>query len=1064
MGVLVALCAHPGEILSSDDLLRRCWGKLVVGENQVHKAIAQLRRALGDSASAGTYIENVRKRGYRAVAPVLLAPGGTSQANRKGWGEGSPYMGLDAFNASHSSVFFGRDAALRQLHETVCRLAQGDRCLLLVLGSSGSGKTSLIQAGLLPALIRYEPHLRAVAETTLDLGAIGTASPCTALAASLLDLEFDQRPLLSGHSAHGLVGKLMQTPDVVLGELRALIARQPQARAVLFVDRLEALFSAPGIDSEERRDFLLLLDRLARSSAMVVLVACRNDFYPQLARHALLMEGKPAGGHFDLQPPTRAEIAQMIRLPAAAAGLRFDIDEQTQAQLDDVLCDAAADNPDALPLLQYTLHELYLQRSDVGVLTFAAYRSLGGIEGAVGQRAETVLNSLSASSQAALPRILSLLVTLSANDDTVSGRHALWSALQGEAERVLVNRLVEQRLFVSLTADRQSVFGVAHEALLRQWPRVVEWIAAHRNALRVRSRIEGLMALWSGDDRHAQRLLPRGRQLEEARELLGQDGIPLSTGVRLYIQASSRRVRRADRIRIVAITGFVLLGFAAGLFGVLARRATALAQQRQQEAEGLMSYMLGGLADQLRPLGKLDLLDGVANVALHYLRQQRVAGLNPIAREQQAHALQTIAEVARAHGDSSAAHDALVQAKLLLDSNLTPDKETVAVFKDLGTGAFWLGQLQLDQGDPAGAGKYFQQYLRYAQRMSQLKPNDASGWIEMSYAHNSLGSVAQMQGEVTDAAAHFEASIALKRRALAQRPADRGLRAELADSLSWLGSAHETQGDLQQASSLYEQEQAQLRALHQQAPAEYQWTYRLLAALRRHAQLLSNQGNDLRAELELQEAAALGQQLLQHDAGNQLWQRAALNVASLADAVRADRGDLQAALSGQLVTAAKLSALSRLDPRNKSWRTLEATSHAYAAETLLSLRRAPDAQAQMRQALNLMAPLGQPLGSNTARHQSIADYLLLLADAQAADGQDVASQSSCQQALDFARAALANNAHDYRTLVPMVHAELCLDQRQQAAPLIAELARFGYRRTRYLITLSHYSLAPKDES
>jgi len=1064
MDVLVALCAEPGEILSSDTLLQRCWGRLVVGENQVHKAIAQLRRALGDDASTGTYIENVRKRGYRTVAPVLLAPGGSSAANRKSWGDGSPYVGLDAFGASHSAVFFGRDAALRALHDTVVRLAQGERCLLLVLGPSGSGKTSLIQAGLLPALSRYDPRLQAVAATTLDMGAIGTACPATALAASLLDLECDGQLLLGGHSAEGLANKLMRTPEAVLGPLRRLTAQQPQARAALFVDRLEALFSAPGIDAAQRQDCLLLLDQLARCGAMVVLAACRNDFYPQLAQHALLMQDKHAGGHFDLQPPTRAELAQMIRKPAEAAGLRFDIDTQSQAQLDDMLCEAAARNPDALPLLQYTLHELYLQRSAAEVLTFAAYQSLGGIEGAVGQRAETVLNGLPAASQAALPRILSLLVSLRANDDTVSGHHAPWSALQGEAEHRLVARLVEQRLFVSLAAERQPVFGVAHEALLRQWPRVVEWIAAHRHALRVRSRIEAHRALWSGDNRHVQRLLPRGRQLDEARELLAQRDIPLSAELRAYIDASSRRVRRADRLRLAAIGGFVVLGLAAGLFGVLARRATALAQQRQREAEGLMDYMLGGLADQLRPLGKLDLLDGVANVALGYLRQQAPDALSADAREQQAHALQTIAEVARAHGDSTAAHDALVRAEQLLDAQVAHGVRTVAVFKDLGADAFWLGQLRLDQGDPAGAARYFQRYLDDAERMSALEPKAADGWIERSYAHNSLGSVAQMQGEEELAATHFEASIALKRQALAQQPDARGLRAELADSLSWLGSTRAAQGQLPQASALYAQEQAQLQALRQQAPAEFQWTYRLLAALRRQAQLLNDQGDDQSALATLQTAAGLAQQLLQHDAGNRLWQRAALNVASLADAVRADLGELAPALAGQRATATKLAALSALDPRNRSWRALQATSDADAAEILLRLRRAPEAQAQMEQALALMAPLGTPAQASTARQQRVADYLVLLADAQAANGHADAAQASCRQALDFARAALAHNALDYQTLVPMVHAQLCLGQRQQAAPLIAQLARFGYRRANYLATLASYSFTPKDPS
>jgi DNA-binding winged helix-turn-helix (wHTH) protein/tetratricopeptide (TPR) repeat protein len=1060
MDVLVTLCGRAGQILSADELLRQCWPGVIVGENQVHKVMTQLRRALGDSAGRPAYIENVRKRGYRTLAAVALAPGGITPVNSKGWSAGSPYVGLDAFGVEHASVFFGRDAAIRQLHAAVLGQALSERAFVLVLGPSGCGKTSLIQAGLLPALSRYGEKIQAVAAATLDLGGMGDTGLLTALGAALIDLEVDGRLLLEGHSADGLGLKLLQTPDAVLGALRHLHTLRPQGRAVLFVDRLEAIFSAPAVDATQRQQFLAILDRLARTGCLIVLAACRNDFYAHIASQPVLMEAKAAGGHFDLHPPTRAEIAQMIRLPAEAAGLRFGIDPLTHARLDDLLCNDAANSPDALPLMQYTLQELYLQRESTDELTCAAYRSLGGIEGALGRRADATLAGLPDAAQAALPRILSLLVTLNANDDTVSGHHAAWSALQNETEHLLVRTLVEQRLFVSQLADGQPVFGVAHEALLRQWPRVAVWLAEHRQALRARSRIEGLAQQWLGENRHTHRLLPQGRQLEEARELIEQTTLPLSEEMRAFIGASIRRVKHAERLRLAVIACFALLSVLAGSFGLLARRASLIAQQRRQEAEGLMGYMLGELADQLRPLGKLDLLDGVGNKALYYLRQQRPQELSPFGRQQQARALQTIAEVEYAHGNSSSARDALVQAKALLESNLASGQVSTQLLKDLGADAFWLGQIRLDQGDLDGAQGYFEQYLRYAQRMSAREPANADAWIEVSYAHNNLGAVAQARGDEAAAAREFEASIQLKRQALARRPNDRALRAALADSLIWLATVQQANGDLKQAMAVYEQERPQLRALQQSAPAEYEWSYRLVAALQDHAGLLIDMGQDAQVETDLRAAWPLIQALLKHDPNNQLWQSTALQQALLEGTVLTDSGQFPQALAEELAAAGKLSALTRLDPKNKGWRTLEDLTHVDAAYAYLRLNRPQAAYAQIQSALGSLARPGALDDKDSEQKQRHASWLMLRAEAEHASGNQAASLEDCRQVLALTGQMLARNARDYRSLAPAALAYVCLGQTDKATPLMQQLAGYGYQNGGYLHAIDTLSNHP----
>ncbi|CAM5225289.1 transcriptional regulator [Alishewanella longhuensis] len=176
-------------------------------------------------------------------------------------------------------------------------------------------------------------------------------------------------------------------------------------------------------------------------------------------------------------------------MPALAAGLSFDIDPDTAVPLDETLCSEAASNPDALPMLQYTLQQLYLQRSSDNKLLVAVYKKLGGIEGAIGKNAEKAIRTLTTTEQASLPAVLSLLVTLREDEQSITSRSARFSQLNTDAERALVQTLVEQRLFVSHLQQGEPCFSVAHEALLRRWPRATAWISEHHDSLSIKSRL-----------------------------------------------------------------------------------------------------------------------------------------------------------------------------------------------------------------------------------------------------------------------------------------------------------------------------------------------------------------------------------------------------------------------------------------------------------------------------------------------------------------------------------------------------------------------------------------------
>jgi DNA-binding winged helix-turn-helix (wHTH) protein/tetratricopeptide (TPR) repeat protein len=1057
MEVLVVLCRAAGKIVSADELLAQCWRTDVYGDNPVHKILAQLRRLLGDTATAPSYIETVRKRGYRTLAPVDFEQPDQGQAGK--WADRTPFRGLHAFDEEHAQVFFGRDEATRRLLAAVDAQVAARTALQLVLGPSGSGKSSLVRAGLFPAMA---PALRGdkaalLSTTTFDLKEQGEQSLFAALASAMLDLHTGDADLFPGDSAASLAGRLEQDREGVLGQMTAAAVT---ARATgrsgtgplcfgIFIDHFEALF-APGrcLDAEREALFSLIED-LAHSGAALLVIGCRNDFYPQLAQHPLLMDGKPNGAHFDLTPPTFAEIAQIIRLPVAAAGLSFGVDPQTGARLDDVLCESAAASPDALPLLQYCLQELYALRSDSGELNFDAFRQLGGVEGAIAQRAEQLVARFSAAQKAALERVMSLVVVIAANEETVTSRRAPWSALRGEAERQVVDALVESRLFVSELLGDVPGFGIAHEAILRRWPRIREWIEVHKSALLEHARLANQTARWVREGRSAELLLPRGRQLDAALALQKSGQFALSEDQAQLIRLSQRRARRGERLRLLALATIVVLAVLAVGLGISATVSRKLAEQRRVEAEGLMGYMLGDFADKLRPLGRLDLLDSVSTKALGYMGARHEEDIGMTALAQRAQALQVIAEVRRARGDSKGAAQALDAAQGILMEQHAKAPANVEVLKNLGVNAYWLGQLAKDRSDFGKATSHWKDYLRFSDDLNRLEPDNVEWWIEQSYAHNNLGSLAAYQGEPAIAARDFEQSIALKQRVVARQPDSRALQKELADSYSWLGDAKEALGELRSAGELYAQEMTIVQRLRAAAPGEPLWIRSEAWALQHRAANQLAQGQEEAALRDYHAAQVLMGGLSTSDEKNLNWRAEAANMEldELAIRARTDQGEQIVARMRDI--RGRLDRLATADPKNMLWSHLAGLAQTRFAEMLLSRGQPAAARQEVRSAVARLGRLHDRSKLNKPLRRTLVRALLLSADIDNAAADATAARTACLGARDLL-AAEAPRSRDYQLLDPWVRVNRCLGKDGDAAEAEGQLKQVGYKDRVYL--------------
>ncbi len=513
------------------------------------------------------------------------------------WHE-SPFRGLQAFEFEHAPIFFGRSRAIHEVRHALRAQVQADRAFVLILGTSGSGKSSLVRAGLLPLL-----QVPGVIEESVVGGTCRRATmspsdgstPLESLAAALLGN--DAVPHLADHgSAADLATAFAESPQAGVALVRGSLARvEPSpARLVLVVDQFEELFSDGDEGQAARNPLINALDALARSSLVYVLATLRSDFYPSFAAEPKLMALKDGDGQYDLTPPDAAELAQIIRRPAQVAGLTYETDNRTGRTLDGILLTDATASPDALPLLEYALSEIYDRRDvRIGMLTFEAYEALGGVEGALAARASEEWAALSSDAQDALPFVVRALVDV--GDRTATKRRASWTeATRARGASEFVERFVAARLLVADTdAHGEPVVSVIHEALLRRWEQMTRQIRIEGRLLRARTRMRRAARAWAERGRD-QNDLDTGRKLAEDRELT-EHGFDLTEEERAFIAASNARARRAHTLRRVAMATITLLAIAASLLAWTARRAqnkatreaSTAARERDEKADAL---------------------------------------------------------------------------------------------------------------------------------------------------------------------------------------------------------------------------------------------------------------------------------------------------------------------------------------------------------------------------------------------------------------------------------------------------------------------------------------------
>jgi len=558
-----------------------------------------------------------------------------------------PYKGLYYFDESDAELFFGREELTETLVNRVTNGLKSDQRFLAVVGASGSGKSSAVRAGLLPALRWRQPS------TGWPMYVITpTAHPLDALAASLLGDAKRDLPLRK------LVDNLAQCPQTLHSTLERIAEGSGATKALLVVDQFEELFTLCRSESEQVAFVENLLNSAFQPDGLaIVIIVLRADFYAHCARFDLLRQALSKSQEY-IGPMTTEELRRAIEEPARRG--RWELEPGlVDFLLHDVGAEAGhAPEPGALPLLSHALLATW-QRRRGHKLTISGYSASGGVRGAIAETAEAVFYDQLEPEQRTIARQIFLRLTELGDDSTTTDtrRRVSFDELASHPEdrqqvHEVLMTLADARL---ITTDRDAA-EVAHEALIREWPTLRNWIDENREGLRLHRHLTEAAQEWESlgrdpgglyrgarlvqaiewfhsheddlnllecsfleasqtlaDQEAAEREAQRQRELEAARKLAENE--------RARAEEQTQSNRRLKQRAVYLTIAFIIVGVLALVASVLGQRAAQaerLAFSREWAAASVNNLQVDPERSVLLALQALDEVDTLeARNALH---------------------------------------------------------------------------------------------------------------------------------------------------------------------------------------------------------------------------------------------------------------------------------------------------------------------------------------------------------------------------------------------------------------------------------------------------------------
>ena len=878
---------------------------------------------------------------------------------------GSPFPGLAAFEADRGRVFFGRDMAIGQ---ATTRLAEAERAgrapFLLLIGASGSGKSSLLRAGLLPQLVLPGTI------PEVDVWRVAVMTPGAAPFAALADALFADAALGAELRAgtfrtrEMLAKQLAGDPEIALAPLRdalerVALRRQQEAgfdaprpaRLAMGIDQAERLFSEAPPEMADK--LALLLAALVRQRLATVMMALRSDAYAAFQGSEALVALREDGATLDLVPPTAAELEEIVTRPVAACHPALAFQEADGRSLASRLV-ADARGGDALPLLQVSLARLYAAeagRGD-GVLRFTDY---AGMDAAVTETANEALGTLDAAARAELPALVAGLVSDVTTDPRTGASVPVVAALDrrgfetGPARAALVEAFVAKRLLTAEGDGERPLVRPVHEALLRIWPQAVAIVAETASLIRVRHTLAPLVRAWSEADAPSKpaHLDLSPALLDGAQGLLARFGADLPAETQAFIaeaaaadaarrdrerQEQERRIRDAEalaaarrrtaRRTLAGLAAALLLAVLAGWQWHEAGQQRDRAQRTLTIATQTANSLVLNLSNTLRNTAGIpittvkDILQRARALQDQLLTSGETDGN---LRGSQAAALLVMAQTLGALGDTTGALAAAEQARDIVQRLVGEYPGYVPALSGLALCQGVVGNMQAARGDAAAAAASYQASFAINDSLLKADPNNSVLKSTLSLSERNIGLLQQARGDSDAALASLQAALKLSEAVAADDPGNTGWAEIVSTAHAFLGDVALSQGNRASAIASFQDGRTINDRILAEQPDNTLYQADLLGFHKRAGQVQVMQG-DLAAGLgSYQQALAIAIRLAAQDPANASRRAALAEAYALVGSVQMAQADLPAALASDQAAQTIREALAVIDPANIEW-------------------------------------------------------------------------------------------------------------------------------------------------
>lgn len=867
-----------------------------------------------------------------------------------------PYPGLAPFETADGGLFFGRDKEIEELHARLSKPELERGCQIFLIGPSGSGKSSLLRAGLVPGLARDEgdptkPHYTLCHVRPGD-------RPMTALAAALRQTP-DQRPV-----------------EAIAALLEGTPARE---RVLLLVDPLEEIFTlASDSDAEE---FLATISALREQPRCAVVALMRADFYPQLMASSLWPIGEER--RFDLGPLREEALRKAIRHPADARGV------YVEPALLERLAHEASHGVGVLPLLQETLVLLWKRRCDRGerrLLTLASYEGLSrpddvsaikwsALQVALSRHADHVLAGLPDGGESVARRILVRLVHLgdSGPDTRRQQPEAALRAAGDDPDRFeeVLRRLADGRLVTLIAAPvagSQRLVDLAHDSLITGWPRLATWLHQLREHEQRRRRLEEKALDWLRLGGRRGGLLDR-EQLPEFESWMTSDTVlHLGTDPTLksFVGASRAALRRRTRWSYAAVLSLLAFTAAVSVLALLLMRQRGVTERSLTAALGVAEEVTFTIDRELRTVA------GASKVRKRLLARARqlVEGLEQLVGDS--------ADVGRARA-VALAH----QADLLAE-----------------------------QGRHAEALSLYQQAHTHFGALAYRSPNNTTWQRNLSVSHNRIGDIYAALGKPTEALLSFQDALAIRRKLVESEPDNIAWQGDLARSYARLGDAYEAIGDLTQAGFSLQNALAISKKLAEREPDDIDWQRDLAMSYRKLGDLDRTIGRLPDALISFQDALAISKRLAEQDPDNSDWQwDLSMSYGRIGDIHQRTNNLPEALLSSEKAFVIS-KMLAEREPDNLAWQSDLAMSYRKLGDIHQDTSHLPEALRSFQDALAISRGLADREPDKITWQRDLAMSYRRLGDIHQATGKLPEALRSFRASLAISKRLAERQPHE----------------------------------------------------